>query len=326
VKTFIETTPQTTQALQRYSLNGATMGTRYSAIFYAPAGLDSHGVNTALDAAVQQVDQQMSTYRPDSALNQLNAAPLQQWLPLPKELLEVLQTALLVGAQSNGAFDIAVGDLVNAWGFGPNLGQPDPEQINRLQSQPRQAAATLLMLEPSQQRVRKQAPACFDLNGIAKGFAVDQLAAVLDAQGISRYLVGIDGEMRARGQKDDGQPWAVAVEKPLRGIRAVMGVMELSDVAIATSGDYRHWRTLAGQDYAHSMHPLLRTPLRNQLSAVTVLADSCMLADAWATALMVLGEVAGPALAQTLGLHALFVLRDGDGWREILVVDGQLQA
>lgn len=326
MKTFIEATPPTTQALQRYSLNGATMGTRYSAIFYAPAGLDSSTLAAQLDAAVQQVDQQMSTYRPDSALNQLNAAPPQQWLQLPKELLEVMQAALLVGAQSNGAFDIAVGDLVNAWGFGPNQGQPDPEQINHLQRQQRQPAAALLTIEPGQQRVRKQAPACFDLNGIAKGFAVDQLAAVLNAQGIRRYLVGIDGEMRACGRKGDGKPWAVAVEKPVRGIREVMGVMELSDVAIATSGDYRHWRTLAGHDYAHSMHPLLRTPLRNQLSAVTVLADSCMLADAWATALMVLGEVAGPALAQTLGLHALFVLRDGDGWREILVADGQLQA
>jgi thiamine biosynthesis lipoprotein len=163
-----------------------------------------------------------------------------------------------------------------------------------------------------------------DLNGIAKGFAVDQLAAVLDAHGISRYLVGIDGEMRARGLKADGQPWSVAVEKPVRGIREVMGVMELSDVAIATSGDYRHWRTLAGQDYAHSMQPILAAPLHNSLTAVTVLANTCMLADAWATALLVLGASAGPALAQSLGLHALFVLREGSQLREILVAEGQL--
>jgi thiamine biosynthesis lipoprotein len=324
VKTFIEAALPI-QALQRYSLSGATMGTRYSAIFYAPAGLDSAALAAYLYAAVDNVDQQMSTYRPDSALNQLNAAPLQHWLELPKELIQVLQTALLVGEQSNGAFDIAVGDLVNAWGFGPAHTQPDLAQINRLQTQQRQSATTLLAFDPSSNRVRKLAPACLDLNGIAKGFAVDQLAAVLDAHGISRYLVGIDGEMRARGLKADGQPWSVAVEKPQRGIREVMGVMELSDVAIATSGDYRHWRTLAGQDYAHSMHPLLTTPLHNSLTAVTVLASTCMLADAWATALLVLGETAGPQLAQELGLHALFVLRDGDSLRDILVIDGLLQ-
>jgi thiamine biosynthesis lipoprotein len=138
--------------------------------------------------------------------------------------------------------------------------------------------------------------------------------------------VGIDGEMRARGVKPDDQCWAVALEKPNRGVREVMGVMELSDAAIATSGDYRHWVDVAGQSYAHTMNPATGAPLCNPLAAVTVVAASCMLADAWATALMVLGETEGPRLAQERGMDALFVLREGAQFKEISIVGGQLQA
>ena len=326
MKMSTETLALNPAALKRYSLSGATMGTRYSAIFYAPAGLDETQVAQRLFSAVNSVDQQMSNWQADSALSRLNAAPVQTWVTLPKALIGVLQTALCIGQQSKGAFDIAVGDLVNAWGFGAAQSQPNLQHIAQLQNQARQPATALLELDPGNLRVRKLAAVSLDLCGIAKGFGVDELARALDGCGVSRYLVGIDGEMRARGCKADGQPWTVAVEKPLRGIREVMGVMELSDVAIATSGDYRHWVEVADRLYSHSMHPILAAPLCNQLTAVTVLASSCMLADAWATALMVLGEVAGPQLAQELGLHALFVLRDGDSFREILVVDGQLQS
>ncbi|XVN15216.1 FAD:protein FMN transferase [Pseudomonas corrugata] len=165
----------------------------------------------------------------------------------------------------------------------------------------RLSASAALVVDPLRNQVRKRAPLHLDLNGIAKGFGVDELARCLDGFGISRYLVGIDGEMRARGVKPDGQCWVVAVEKPERGVREVMGVMELGDAAIATSGDYRHWVDVAGQAYAHTMNPATGAPLCNPIAAVTVVAASCMLADAWATALMVLGETEGPRLAQERG-------------------------
>jgi thiamine biosynthesis lipoprotein len=311
-----------TAALQRYSLNGATMGTRYSALFFAAPGLDEVAIAASLFAAVDQVDRQMSTWKADSDLSRLNATPEQQWLDIPQELLSVLTMALRIGRQSNGAFDIGVGDLVNAWGFGPGRQVPRNLPAQRR----RQSAAELLEIDLLHSRVRKRAAITLDLSGIAKGFAVDQLARCLDGWGINRYLVGIDGEMRACGLKAAGQPWTIAVEKPLRGVREVMGVMELSDVAIATSGDYRHWVEIADKRYAHTMHPALGAPACNQLAAVTVLASSCMLADAWATALLVLGEVAGPELAQARGMDALFVVRDGEGFRQLSFAGGQLQA
>lgn len=321
----IESPPATSSSLQRYSLNGQTMGTRYSAVFFARPGLDQLAISRSLFAAVDEVDRQMSPWQPDSALNRLNAAPLQQWLPIPQQLMQVLQCALQLSRQSAGAFDIGVGDLVNAWGFGPESSQPDPAWISQLQSHPRQLAADVLQLDSATSRVLKLAPVSLDLCGIAKGYGVDQLACCLDDWGIADYLVGIDGEMRAQGCKPDGQPWVVALEKPVRGVREVMGVMEISNAAIATSGDYRHWVEHAGQCFSHSMHPAQQAPLSANLTAVSVVAASCMLADAWATALMVAGPQAGPTLAQARGMDALFVLREGDGFRELTYVQGQLQ-
>ena len=325
MKTFTEPQASPISLLQRYKLHGETMGTRYSAVFYAAARLDEQRLNGDLQAAAEAVDQQMSSWRRDSDLNRLNAAPLQQWLALPRELMLVLDCALRVSRLSAGAFDIGVGDLVDAWGFGPAGAQPDPAGIAALRRQPRQLASQALELDMSGGRARKQAEMTLDLCGIAKGFGVDQLAACMDRWGIRDYLVGIDGELRAKGLKPDGQAWAVGLEKPLRGVREVNGVMELSDTAIATSGDYRHWRELHGQIVSHTMSTAEKAPLTDAVASVSAIASSCMLADAWATALMVAGPQAGPALALAQGIDALFILRDSAGLREVSIMDGQLQ-
>lgn len=312
--------------LQRYSLNGETMGSRYTALFYAEPDLSTEAISHSLARAVSRVDQQMSTWKPDSDLNRLNAAPEQQWVAVPKELATVLSTALRVAQQSGGAFDIAVGDLVQAWGFGPGEPVVTPPALDAPLPAVRTSASAALEVDPQHNQVRKRAPLTLDLNGIAKGFGVDELARCLEGWGITHYLVGIDGEMRARGVKPGGQSWILALEKPNRGVREVMGVMELGDAAIATSGDYRHWVDVAGRSYAHTMNPATGAPLSNPLAAVTVVANSCMLADAWATALMVLGEIEGPRLAQERGMDALFVLRDGEQFKEISIVGGKRQA
>ncbi len=317
---------KTSTETQRYSLNGETMGTRYTALFYAEAGLDTDAINRALAEAVGRVDQQMSTWKADSDLNRLNAAPEQVWLPVPEELATVLAAALRVGQQSGGAFDIAVGDLVEAWGFGPGASSVTEQPLDTLAPRSALSANAALTVDTQRHQVRKRAPLQLNLNAIAKGFGVDELARCLDGFGLTDYLVGIDGEMRARGSKPDAQPWVVAIEKPCRGVREVMGVMELCDAAIATSGDYRHWIDVKGRHYAHTMNPATGAPLCNSVAAVTVVAASCMLADAWATALMVLGESEGPRVAQARGMDALFVLRDGDQLREISIVGGILQA
>ncbi|EIM18642.1 MULTISPECIES: FAD:protein FMN transferase [Pseudomonas] len=315
-----------TAGLQRYSLNGPTMGSRYTALFYAAPGFATRDIADRLAQAVERVEQQMSSWNPTSDLNRLNSAPRHHWVSVPRELMNVITTALRVSEQSAGAFEIAVGELVQGWGFGPTARTLDQPALAELGRQRLAPASYGLELQPRRHRLRKRAKLRLDLNGIAKGFGVDELARALEASGIRDYLVGIDGEMRARGSKPAGQPWTVALEKPLRGVRQVIGVMELSNAAIATSGDYRRWVEIAGQSYAHTLDPATGAPLDNRLASVSVVAANCMLADAWATALLVLGEVEGPRLAQERGMDALFVIRDGAQLREVSIVGGQLQA
>ncbi|MBX9873577.1 MAG: FAD:protein FMN transferase, partial [Beijerinckiaceae bacterium] len=160
----------------------------------------------------------------------------------------------------------------------------------------------------------KHAPLALDLSGIAKGHGVDEMARVMRQFSIPAWLVGIDGEMRAGGAKPDGTPWIVAHERPVRGVREAMGVIELEDRAVATSGNYRHYRDIGARTISHTMDPRCGLPLENGLASVTVLAQTCLEADAWATALLVLGEVAGLRLARMMDMAAIFVF--ADGWVE----------
>lgn len=295
--------------LSRVALNGPTMGTRWSALFFAPPGLDRDTVQAALQAAVDQVDAQMSTWRPDSDLMRLNAAPAGDWLALPAELAAVLRLGLAIGRVSGGAFDIGMGDAVTAWGFGPDAATP--AAIRAAMAAPRRPAHEVLQIDGTQ--ARKFAALALDLNGIAKGYGVDRLAETLRDHGITNGLVGIDGEMRAMGLRPDGSPWTIAVEAPERDRRAAHSVLALQDAAVATSGDYRHWVEVGGQRLSHTMDPARGAPLIASPASVTVVARTCAEADAWATALMVLGPERGAELAQQQGIDALFLLRDGDG-------------
>ena len=295
--------------LRRHALNGPTMGTRWTALFHAGPELDPAPIRTALQAAVDEVDGQMSTWKPDSDLMRLNAAPVGDWLRLTAPFAKVLGLGLEIGRASGGAFDVGMGDAVLAWGFGPETAAPD--RIDAALRAPRHPAHDLLELDGD--RLRKRAPIALDLNGIAKGYGTDRLAEILTGFGLRDGLVGIDGEMRAMGLRPDGTPWSIAVESPDHDRRAPQSLLALHDAAVATSGDYRHHVTVQGRRLSHTMDPRRGAPLLASPASVTVIAATCAEADAWATALMVLGGDAGAALARRRGIDALFLLRSAAG-------------
>jgi thiamine biosynthesis lipoprotein len=296
--------------LVRHALNGPTMGTRWSALFYAPTATDPEPIRAALSESVSLVDRQMSTWKPDSDLMRLNGAPVGTWVSVPAELMEVLAKGLEIGRFSDGAFDIGMGDAVNAWGFGPQAA--DIQAIRTALGKPRSPAHEVLELEPDTLRVRKLAPLSLDLSAIAKGYAVDQMMAVLGCFEITEALVGLDGEMRASGNRPDGQAWAVAIERPDYERRAQLSIIELTDTAVATSGDYRHWVEAGGKSLSHTIDPTRSGPLTGAPASVTVLAKTCMEADGWATAFMVSGKQKSKIWAKAIGLTAVFIHRDGD--------------
>lgn len=304
----------------RFALNGPTMGTRWSALLFAPNGFDPAPVQAALQAAVDEVDAQMSTWKPDSDLMRLNAAPVGALVMVPDRLSEVLRLGLEIGRASGGAFDIGMGDAVTAWGFG--TGSAETKGIRAAMAAPRRPAHELLeigALAIGEGHVRKSAPIALDLNGIAKGYGVDRLAETLRDHGLTAGLVGIDGEMRALGLRPDGNAWTIAVEAPDPDRRTPHSILALQDAAVATSGDYRHWVEVQGRRLSHTMDPGRGAPLIASPASVTVVARTCAEADAWATALMVKGSLEGAILARTNNLNALFIDREGDHLHETRV-------
>lgn len=298
--------PKTCTEDSRQTLAGATMGTRWSVRLDGPAAPD--GLHAALQAAVDEVDMQMSTWKPDSALMRLNAAPCGAWVAVPARLLAVLAAGLAISRATGGAFEMNVGDAVRAWGFGAD--RIDLAAIRAASAARRVPATEALEIDAEGSRVRKSAPLALDLSGIAKGYGVDRLAEVLADHGVSRALCVIDGEVRAIGTQADGSPWAVAVENPDGGVHSVLA---LADASVATSGDYRHFVTVAGTRLAHTIDPRRGAPLVGAPCLVSVVAPSCMLADALATALTVMGPEQGLAHARQHGLSALILTRGAQG-------------
>jgi thiamine biosynthesis lipoprotein len=293
------------------TLSGPTMGTRWSARLESRHATED--LRSALQAAVDTVDRQMSTWRPDSDLMRLNVASPAAWVDVGSELVEVLTIANEVTAASGGAFDIGVGEAVAAWGFGPAQGRADETAIRAALGRRLHAE---IECDPQGGRARRMNARRLDLSGIAKGFAVDRMADVLRAHGVLGFLAALDGEIVADRVRPDGRPWAVALEEPDPARRGARGVIEATNCAIATSGDYRHRIRLGADWLSHTMDPRSGGPIRNRLASVTVLAADCARADAWATALMVLGETDGPALARSRGLEAIFLVREGREGRE----------
>ncbi|MEJ2028967.1 MAG: FAD:protein FMN transferase [Maritimibacter sp.] len=300
--------------LTRQALNGPTMGTRWSALFYSPAEFCPEEMRQAMQQAVGEVDQQMSTWKTDSNLMEFNRAPADIWLQLPDHLIRVLGTGLEIGRLSDGAFDIGMGDAVMAWGFGAD--EANPDRIRDALQATRKPTHDLLEIDPANNRARKHGPVSLDLSGIAKGYGVDRLAETARNHGFDNALLSIDGELRALGLGPDEAPWSVAVEKPDYETREPYAMLELEEGAVATSGDYRHWVNVGAQKLSHTMDPRRGGPLTDAPASVTVIAQTCMEADAFATALMVMGAGEGKALATRLGLNALFLIRDGDDFRE----------
>ena len=306
-----------TAPCKRTTLHGPTMGTRWSVSVDADTSVDLQALRQNLAAAVEQVDAQMSPWKPDSDLVRLNRAPVGEWVDLPAEILEVLDCALDVQSLSAGAFDPCLGALVDAWGFGAVRDAPDAQAINAARQSVPDVANKRLELERLTGRARKHASIQLDLCGIAKGYGVDRMAKVLQQHGVRHALAALDGELRAVGAQASGVPWAVALERPEAGRRAVHGVIELEDLAVATSGDYRHYLEVGNARLAHTMDARRCAPVNNAVASVTVLARNCMHADAWATALLVAGPDEGLAMAQRMGLDVLFLLRRDEGLVEL---------
>jgi thiamine biosynthesis lipoprotein len=213
----------------------------------------------------------------------------------------------------NGLMDVTVGPLVEAWGFGVAGQPPEPPSDELLTELAERVGYRLLSVDTDGGTLAKANPEVeADLSAVAKGYAVDRVAEALDSLGYHRYLVEVGGELKAGDAKADGSSWRVAIETPNAAVRQIYGVVELAREGVATSGDYRNFYELDGVEYAHLIDPRTSRPARHSGASVSVIHPSTTAADAWATALSVLGPEEGFEVAERVGLAALFITRGAD--------------
>jgi FAD:protein FMN transferase len=293
---------------------GPTMGTTYTIkVAHPPPGADRQRVAAGIASVLGTIDLALSTYRPDAALAKFNASDSTDWFDVPPDLARVVAAARDVSTETDGAFDVTVGPLVNLWGFGPQGERTSPPDEAAIATARARVGYRELDVRLDPPALRKHRGDMYvDLNAIAPGYAVDRLAATLEAFGCTDYMVELGGEIRARGRNLHDESWRIAVERPEETLREVYTVIGVEAGAVATSGDYRHFFTASGHRYSHTLDPRTARPVEHALASVTVVEGSATTADALATALEVLGPDAGLGFVESRGIAALFLVRDGD--------------
>lgn len=296
------------------TLQGPTMGSTYTVKYVRGPNMPAPDkVNVELQSILNQVDRQMSTYRADSDLSEFNRLPAGSCQTMPEPVLQLVRYGQQLAESSGGAFDLTIGPLLDVWGFGPHSRgrvQPSAEQIEQARSR-----VGYQYLKIEQNQLCKEKALEVDLNSIAAGYTVDQVAERFQSLGIDSYMIEITGELKAAGKKPDGSAWRIAIEEPnLEGQRIVQRILPIDGLGVNTSGDYRNYYEENGQRFSHTLDPNLAAPIQHKLAAVTVIDPSTLAADALGTLLLVLGPDAGKAYAELHQIAALFVSRVDDGF------------
>ncbi len=304
-------------AQKEHRFTGRTMGTTYHVKIVAPQIESTVQVQSRIDQRLAQINQSMSTYRPQSEISRFNALQqTHQHFAISEDFYKVMRVGQYIFSLTQGAWDPTVAPLVLLWGFGtadPLQKLPNASDIVLAR---KQVGFDAIDVSPQGYLQKRRSNVTLDLASIAKGYGVDQVALLLKKMGFDHYLVEIGGEVYAAGQRLDGRSWRVGINQPRKGgdINAVYKVVPLVDLAMATSGDYRNYVRIDGRVYSHIIDPRTGYPVCNGVVSASVIADNCTLADGLATALMVMGAPKGIQLLNALeGVEGLIVVRRSDG-------------
>lgn len=316
-------------------LQGAIFGTTFHITYKDPStGVSKDIILADVQARLSELDLIFSTYKQESEISRFNRLAVintvevshvqqsENALLVSNDFIQVLDLSRHIYQSSNHAFNPAIGPLVELWGFGPKV------TIKNFTSIPDKAAIRQALrlidfnaVQNQGQLVYKSSAVKIDFSAVAKGYAVDQIAQLLQDFNIEHFMVEIGGELVTAGDNASATAWKIGVEKPDALVGTVSDVLALHTAALATSGDYRNFFELDGRRYSHTIDPRTGYPVAHHLASVTVITDSSAAADAWATALMVLGEEEGLALAEKFKLSSLFIIRQADEYTAIQVAN-----
>ena len=300
------------------TFRGRTMGTTYMVKVFGEIS-NADDLRIDVDAELRQVNDQMSTYLQSSEISRFNSSQSTDWFSVSADTARVVEVAQEVAEKTDGAFDITVGPIVNAWGFGPEKRTGHPPDASKLKTLQKSVGYEKLSARLDPPAIRKSVASLqIDLSAIAKGHAVDRLVELLAKAGADDVFVEVGGEVRTSGDKK-GEPWKVGIQLPentmtVPMIAHAMGRGDGQDESMATSGDYRNYFEKDGKRYSHTIDPRTNAPIQHKLASVSVVHPSCMVADAWATAINVLGPDDGLEKAKQENLDVLLVTRTSKGY------------
>jgi thiamine biosynthesis lipoprotein len=302
------------ETTETFKLSGETMGTTYHVTAVeVPAEVSEEDLSAAVDAALAAVNASMSNWDPQSEISRFNEARSTDPVAISPELAHVMAAANEVHALSGGKFDVTLYPLIDLWGFGPNKpGEPIPSDEDIAAALEHVGQADTLRLD-GETLTKVDPEVSVNLSAIAKGYGNDAVAEALRGFGIENYLVEIGGDLVSAGLNEEGAPWQIGIEAPDPASRSVEMILPVSDRGMATSGDYRNFTEQDGVRYSHIIDPTTGRPITHRATSVTVLADNGMMADAIATAMMVLGEDEGLRVAEKNDLAVFFISRAEQG-------------
>ncbi len=292
-------------------LSGSTMGTTYT-IQIEPGkktkNFNKEELAKEINSVLDVVNNLMSTWLKSSEITQINNKPTGQWITVSTDTLYVIELAQTISKLSKGAFDVTIGSLIDLWGFGAKEVSRNFPDDKKIQQALLNSGYQNLDIDHTQNALKKNTPMSLNLSAIAKGYAVDKITQHLSQYHFSGYLVEIGGEIRTIGKKIDGSQWRVAIESPSPTFREVYKIINITERAIATSGDYRNFFEKNGQRYSHIINPVTGKPITHNLASVTVVSDTTARADAIATTLMVMGDKKGMSFCEKNGIAAYFIV------------------
>lgn len=292
-------------------LSGETMGTTFN-ITAIGDDLDEAALGQAVQETLAQVNAKMSNWDPNSEVSTFSATDSTEPMPVSDEFAFVIEAANEVHEKSGGTFDVTLGPLIELWGFGPRKPEdPVPADAEIATALAQVGQARLLTLDSAAGTLAKSdAGVGINLSAIAKGYGIDAVAAQLRDAGIENYMVEIGGDLVAMGENDKGESWRIGIEKPEADAQAIQLIVPLDNLGMATSGDYKNFFEQDGVRYSHIIDPVTGRPITHRTTSVTVLADDAMMADAWATAMLALGQEKGMEIAEKNKLAVFFISRD----------------
>lgn len=295
-------------------LSGKTMGTAYHVVAVdVPAGVSAEMLKDDVESVLKRVNSKLSNWDKQSEVSRFNASTQLDPIPVSQSFLDVMIAADEVHAKSDGKFDVTLGPLVELWGFGPRTPEvPVPSDAEISSALGFVGQAEKLHVDPKTSTLSKTASEVgVNLSAIAKGFGIDAVASELRTHKIENYMVEIGGDLVTHGHNDKNEAWRIGIETPEVDSQSIELVVALENRGLATSGDYRNFFEQDGVRYSHVIDPTTGRPITHWTTSVSVLADNAMIADAWATAMLVLGVERGLEIAEEEGLAVYFISRVG---------------